>query len=908
MTENNEPDMPENCNAPKPVLHKPNVMSPIWLLPIVAILLGLYLMYQSIAQAGIEFRIHFANANGIVEGKTLIKYQGLVIGKVKKIALDDDLRSVYVTAEVDSKAEPILRENTQFWLVAPKASIAGISGLDALVTGNYIDVAPGDGEYSIKFNAVQTAPNNLPDDQGLIVRLSTDKLASVRPGSEIFYKKIPVGQVHSFKLDKDTDNILIEAVINHQYSYLVKDNSRFWNASGINAEFGFDGVKIETESLTAIISGALAFDSPTDGIKVKKNQAYTLYSSISDAERAVQIEFNLSNTNDIKIGNNIYLNGQQVGEVTQVITQSIDPKTQQVTPTAKAFADVDPDVVELLRAGTQFWVEKATLSVSETKNVANFVTGNYILFTPGQGELQTTFDLVSNVDDLIPNKQISISANDANGLAVGNKIYYKNYPIGHIRHVSFNTKTNLIDLSVNIYQDYAHLLKRSTRFINISGVSVDANVSGLNIKSAPIAALISGGIELVNDKAFKSKSRHQQYQLYPSLALAKLGSNAFKANKTITLLSKPSHVISNGAPVYYRKLAVGSVADFRLAADNEHIVITLDIFSQYAHLINSNSVFWDVSGIDISGSLSNLKVQTESLLTIAAGGINFDNIKPVNDNKVSLAKSKATHYKLFRSFAAATDDRPTVTLTFTSGTDINVGTEIKHKGIKVGEISAIKLKVEQGFIEATAKLETDYAKYFVQQGSQYWLESVEVGLDGIKNANTLLSGAYINVTKGQGKHVSRFKVLNGAPDIAAENVGLSVTVVSQRLMGLTPGTPVYFRQVEVGSVTYSELSAQSDKVLITLNIEPKYQHLVRNNSRFWAVSGFNVDIGLTGATLKAESLKTILAGGIAFATPAAGNNSNGSGQLAAPFTQFNLAQEVNPDWLKWNPKIEKPTK
>ncbi|MFT5808067.1 MAG: paraquat-inducible protein B, partial [Moritella dasanensis] len=588
--------------------------------------------------------------------------------------------------------------------------------------------------------------------------------------------------------------------------------------------------------------------------------------------------------------------------------QSIDPKTQQVTPTAKAFADVDPDVVELLRAGTQFWVEKATLSVSETKNVANFVTGNYILFTPGQGELQTTFDLVSNVDDLIPNKQISISANDANGLAVGNKIYYKNYPIGHIRHVSFNTKTNLIDLSVNIYQDYAHLLKRSTRFINISGVSVDANVSGLNIKSAPIAALISGGIELVNDKAFKSKSRHQQYQLYPSLALAKLGSNAFKANKTITLLSKPSHVISNGAPVYYRKLAVGSVADFRLAADNEHIVITLDIFSQYAHLINSNSVFWDVSGIDISGSLSNLKVQTESLLTIAAGGINFDNIKPVNDNKVSLAKSKATHYKLFRSFAAATDDRPTVTLTFTSGTDINVGTEIKHKGIKVGEISAIKLKVEQGFIEATAKLETDYAKYFVQQGSQYWLESVEVGLDGIKNANTLLSGAYINVTKGQGKHVSRFKVLNGAPDIAAENVGLSVTVVSQRLMGLTPGTPVYFRQVEVGSVTYSELSAQSDKVLITLNIEPKYQHLVRNNSRFWAVSGFNVDIGLTGATLKAESLKTILAGGIAFATPAAGNNSNGSGQLAAPFTQFNLAQEVNPDWLKWNPKIEKPTK
>ncbi|KXO08042.1 Paraquat-inducible protein B [Moritella sp. JT01] len=904
MKENNEPQMPDNCNAPKPVLHKPNVMSPIWLLPIVAVILGLYLMYQSITQAGIEIRVHFSNANGIVAGKTLVKYQGLIIGKVKNIALDDNLKGVYVTAEIDNKAEQVLRRNTQFWLVAPKASIAGISGLDALVTGNYIDLSPGDGEYSIEFTAVQNAPNNPPDDEGLIVHLTADKLSSVRPGSEIFYKKIPVGQVHSFTLDKSTDEILVEAVIDKQYSYLVKDTSRFWNASGINAEFGFDGVKVETESLTAIISGALAFDSPTIGKQASENQIYPLYTSISDAQRAEQIEFKLSNSNDIKIGNNIYYNGLKVGEITQVMTQSLIPTTQNASFVATAIADVNPDVVDLFRDSTQFWVEKAKLSLSESKNVANFVTGNYILFTPGKGELRTTFDLVSNVDDLIPHKQISITANDANGLAVGNKVYYKNYPIGHISHVSFNTKTNLIDLNVNLYQDYAHLLTPSSRFINVSGVSVNANISGINIKSSPIAALVSGGIELVNDPAFKTKRKKQQYRLYPSLALAKLGDNAFKANKSVTLVSKPNHVISNGAPVYYRKLVVGSVANFRLASDNEHIIITLDILSQYAHLINKNSVFWDVSGIKISGSLSNLQVQTESLLTIAAGGINFDNIKPVNDNKVSLAKSKLTHYKLFRSFAAATDNRPIVTLTFESGTDIHVGTEIKHKGIKVGEISRIKLKVDQGFVEATAKLETDYAKYFTRQGSQYWLETIDVSLDGIKNANTILSGPYINVTKGNGHKAKRFNVLNAAPDISSEKVGLSVTVVSERLMALTTGTPVYYRQIEVGSITHSELSVLSDKVLITLNIQPEYQHLVRNDSQFWAVSGFNVDIGLTGATLKAESLKTILAGGIAFATPHPDKNS----KSAAPFTQFKLAPEVNPDWLKWDTKIQKPAK
>ncbi|QUM85167.1 PqiB family protein [Moritella sp. 28] len=904
MKENNEPQMPDNCNAPKPVLHKPNVMSPIWLLPIVAVILGLYLMYQSITQAGIEIRVHFSNANGIVAGKTLVKYQGLIIGKVKNIALDDNLKGVYVTAEIDNKAEQVLRRNTQFWLVAPKASIAGISGLDALVTGNYIDLLPGDGEYSVKFTAIQNAPNNPPDDEGLIVHLTADKLSSVRPGSEIFYKKIPVGQVHSFTLDKKTDEILVEAVINKQYSYLVKDTSRFWNASGINAEFGVDGVKVETESLTAIISGALAFDSPPIGKPASDNQIYPLYNSISDAQRAVQIEFKLSNSNDIKIGNNIYFNGLKVGEITQVMTQPLIPTTQGSPSVATAIADVDPDVVDLFRDSTQFWVEKANLSLSESKNIVNLVTGNYILFTPGQGELRTTFDLVSNVDDLIPHKQISITANDANGLAVGNKVYYKNYPIGHISHVSFNTKTNLIDLNVNLYQDYAHLLTPSSRFINVSGVSVNASISGINVKSSPIAALVSGGIELVNNPAFKAKRKEQGYRLYPNLALAKLGNNAFKANKTVTLVSKPDHVISNGAPVYYRKLVVGTVADFHLAPDNEHVIITLDILSQYAHLINKNSVFWDVSGIEISGSLSNLQVQTESLLTIAAGGINFDNIKPVNNNKMSLAKSRLSHYKLFKSFAAATDNRPTVTLTFNSGSDINIGTEIKHKGIKVGEISSIKLKVDQGFVEATAKLETDYANYFARQGSLYWLENIEVGLDGIKNANTLISGAFINVTKGTGNEAHRFNVLNAAPDIAAEDAGLSVTLVSKRLMSLTAGTPVYYRQVEVGSVTHSELSALSDKILITLNILPEYQHLVRNDSQFWAVSGFNVDIGLTGATLKAESLKTILAGGIAFATPNPDKNS----KLAAPFTQFNLAQEVNPDWLMWDTKIQKPAK
>jgi paraquat-inducible protein B len=904
MKEDNGPQVPVpvpvTVNAPKPVLGKPNVMSPIWLLPIVAVLLGLYLMYQSIAQAGIEIRVHFSNASGIVAGKTLVKYQGLIIGKVKTIVLDDELKGVYVTASIDNKAEKVLRRQTQFWLVTPKATIAGISGLDALVTGNYIDLYPGDGPFSVEFKAVETPPNNLPEE-GLIVHLRTNKLASIRPGSEVFYKKIPVGKVHNFALDKPNDNIIIDVVIDDKYRDLVKDTSRFWNVSGINAAFGLDGIKVQTESLSAIISGALAFDSPHSGESAEYNHEYTLYDDVSSAKRAIQIQFKLTNVSDIKVGNRIYHNGQKVGKITQLNTQS----------PATATADIDPRIEDLLRSNTTFWVEKATISVTESKNISNLITGNFILFTPGSGQPTKEFELISNSADLIPGETMQIAANDANGLMIGNNIYFKNYPIGHISKVTFNQKNNLIDLGIKIYQDYTHLVTPKSRFINMSGVSINADVSGLNIQSKPLSALISGGIELVTDPDFKAKKNLKQFRLYSSTSLAKLGKQAFEADKLITLISAPSHILSRGAPVYYRKLAVGSVADFNLAPDNEHILITVNIGSQYAHLIGEDSVFWDVSGINISGSLSHLKVNTESLMTIAAGGINFDNIEQTNNSKRTQQTKSVTkksrkppvkNYTLFRSFAAATDNRAVIKLAFKSAAGINIGTEIRHKGIKVGELSSIQLKVEEGFVEAVAKLEDDYASNFARQGSQYWIEKVEVGLSGIKNVDTLISGSYINVTKGDGAPLSRFSVLSSAPMIPSQDAGLSITLISERLMSLQIGSPVTFRQIDVGTITHTELSKMSDKVLITLNVKPQYQHLVHNDSQFWAVSGFNVDIGLTGATLKAESVKSILVGGIAFATPL----PNAYTTQAEPFSQFNLAQEVNTRWLEWDTQLPQP--
>lgn len=883
--------------VPTPEMAKPSVISPIWLLPVLAVFLGLYLMYQSIAQAGIEIRIHFTNATGIVAGKTLVKYQGLTIGKIKNIVLDDELKGVFVTADIDNKAEKILRRDSQFWLVTPRASITGISGLDALVSGNYIDVYPGSGPFSVDFKAVNMPPSNLPDE-GLVVRLKTEKLSSIRPDSEIFYKKIPVGKVHNYTLDKSGEHLIIEAVINPRYSYLVKQNSRFWNVSGMNAEFNFDGVKFTTESLSAIISGALAFDSPKDGEPAIKNHEFTLYDDASDAERAIEINFKLSHNSEINIGNAIYHNGVKVGKITALTSQ----------PDSIAVAHVDPSIAEFLREETQFWIEKPKLSLTGSKNLRSLVTGNFIRLKPGRGKTTTTFSLASSAQELIPSQTILLSANNGKGLQPNSKIYFKNYPIGHVAEVNFNQETKMIDLTVKIYNDFQDLIKRNSRFVNLSSININAGIAGINVSAGPLPSLIEGGIALINDSQFADKSPKSHYQLYPSLALAKLGQDAFQNSRKVTLVSDLSSVVSIGAPVYYHKLPVGKVGSFKLTQDNQKIKITLEIEGQYAHLVGPSSVFWNVSGIDISGGISNFKVKTESLLAIAAGGINFDNItadpatNPQQLAKTETRSNKPLNYILYNNLEEATDNRPDITLIFPSGNNVAVGTAIKHKGIKVGEITQLELNVDDAYVSATAKLNSDYARYFMRQGSLYWLEKPEVSLKGVKNIDAIVSGAYINVTKGTGPEKHRFSARMSAPMIAAEDVGLSITLTSSRLMALEIGSPVFYRQLKVGSITSNRLSKQGDQVLITVNIKPDYQHLVRKNSQFWAISGFNVDVGLSGATVKAESLKTILIGGISFATPP----TEKLYPVVKPFALFPLAQESKEEWLTWNTQIPKP--
>ncbi len=234
-----------NDNQPQPSfapeIKKTRRISPLWILPILTIALAGWLLVKAVHDAGQRVQIYFSDAQGLIAGRTTIRYQGLEVGMIRDINLSEDLSNIYVDADIYPEAAKLLGEDTKFWLVKPSASLSGISGLDALVSGNYIAIHPATESSSSKskFIALESVPTELAINDGLTVTLKAKDLGGISVGSKIVYKKIPIGEVYNFKLDDDAETVIIKASIQEEFRHIITNKSRFWNVSGIGASVGF---------------------------------------------------------------------------------------------------------------------------------------------------------------------------------------------------------------------------------------------------------------------------------------------------------------------------------------------------------------------------------------------------------------------------------------------------------------------------------------------------------------------------------------------------------------------------------------------------------------------------------------------------------------------------------------------
>lgn len=263
-------------------------LSPIWVVPIVAIAIGLWLVYDNYSNRGVVVTLNMDNAEGIEAGNTLIRSRNVEIGRVQSVQLSDDLSHAVLTASIQPEVEDMLREDSRFWVVKPRIGREGISGLGTVLSGAYIQLEPGTEEAPRREFPVSDTPPVAPAGQaGLRLSLTSQMGNSLRVGDPVSYQGYTVGRIEENRFDPESRTMQHQVFIEKPYTNLVTDSTRFWTTSGIDFRIGADGVRVNVESVEALLGGGVTFGVPEDlpmGQPVEANTHFTLYAD-EDAAR-----------------------------------------------------------------------------------------------------------------------------------------------------------------------------------------------------------------------------------------------------------------------------------------------------------------------------------------------------------------------------------------------------------------------------------------------------------------------------------------------------------------------------------------------------------------------------------------------------------------------------------------------
>jgi len=337
MAESTDRDtLPQATVVPKKRMR----ISVVWLIPILAAVVGIGIAIQQIRSEGPTITIVFKSGQGVEAGKTFIKYKDVNIGQVTAVELADDFARVQVTAKVAKSAAGLMVDDAKFWVVEPRVTLSGVSGLSTLLSGNYIGFEAGQSSSRQRsFVGLDVQPI-ITDQPGRKFVLKADDLGSLAIGSPIYFRRLTVGQVAAYDLAADGKAVSITVFINAPYDKFVSPETRFWNASGIDVSVGAGGFEVRTEGLVALLAGGLAFDAPAFlpvTAPAVENTTFTLYRDRDLAMKQPEtiarryVLYFSESLRGLSVGAPVTLFGLQAGEVTDV-GLSFDPETLAIRP------------------------------------------------------------------------------------------------------------------------------------------------------------------------------------------------------------------------------------------------------------------------------------------------------------------------------------------------------------------------------------------------------------------------------------------------------------------------------------------------------------------------------------------------------------------------------------------------
>lgn len=583
---------------------------------------ALHADYES-ASFTIPMTLELKEGTGIVAGKTKVMYQGLQLGSVKALrpTSPDNYRSVIAEIGLDPRARSILKKGTIFYLARPLVSLDGVKNLDTMISGPYISLLPGTGQFCDHF-VISEEETGQPD--GLQTKsyfLTSAKGHGLAPGAPILYKDIEVGKIKNSSLSPDGTRVVTEILIREPYSHLITLDSIFWRQSGARMDADLSGVTLDIRSLKGLVSGAISFTTPGDTGKLpaEEKTEFVLFDDFAGALlehpqlRPACRPFHLRCKKQVALSPSspILYNSLPIGEIVSII-----PELQSHGTSVDIC--LKEEYLSMVNDSSRFYLQPGlSMSASfkgvefEIESLQALMNGSIGVMTPSTEQaLSTNKEFTLHADRFEAESEddfkLTLFAEKIDNISPGMEIKYRGLTIGKIIKADFGPGLRHVEARAVVRGDAGQLFRETT---TIRLIKPSLGLTGIENPAALIAGpwlkILPGKGEIKDQFTItETTTLHHEQGLYLTLVAPRLAH------------LRPS------SPVYYRQVQIGEVTDYHLASNGQSVLIELHIGQEYAQIIHSGSKFWLTSGIQITGGLfSEFQVSAESVESLLKGGV-----------------------------------------------------------------------------------------------------------------------------------------------------------------------------------------------------------------------------------------------------------------------------------------------
>ncbi len=730
--------MEENKIA-EPIITQKKSLPIVWLLPMIALLIGCWLVYKSITEADIIAKLKLSSGVGIVPGRTEVRYKGIPVGKIKTVQLNQKLDGVTAELAIDRTAGHLLKEQTLFWLVKPRVSMQGVSGLDTIMSGSYVDLKPGGGAPKFDFVALPKPPSLDQNEPGLHLTLKSEDLGSIHYGAPIMYRKVIVGSVQGHSFNQDHSGIVINVHIKEPYMHLVTESTRFFNSSGISISGGLSGIEVRTESLASIIGGGISFFTPAESEEkpvAKNGDTFKLFKDYKSADAGIPITIKFKTAAGLVPGSTkILYKGLEAGVLRKVdIAKTLDGMIGEFV--------LAPRAAPALNKTAFFWLVKPKLSFSGVSGLDALFSGTYIEmdFKKLGGDPQRDYVILENqpIDEKAPGLHINLLSRNLSSVSVGTGIYYRRLKVGWVLGYDLTKGGGQVRIKALIDKPYAHLVTTTSRFWEESGISIEGGLSGVSIKTGSVEAILNGGIAFASVGA-KGKRVRNGYKF----GLFENYKEAHQDGIPIKITFSTAEGIEINTPIKYQGIEVGKVASIDFGNKSSSILTGVVLEPKAKHLAAKGSYFWIVKPKLGLANTSNLgTLVTGSYITVQPGKGPFKNSFKGYDQPPTVVKEQ--------------EGLDLVLIAKHLGS-IKSGVKIAYRGVSVGKVTGYKLADTAHEVLLYVNIEKGYAN-LIRANTKFWNVS-GVGVDF-----SIFRGTRINMN-------SMESMLEGGIAFATPNMG-----------------------------------------------------------------------------------------------------------------------------------------